>query len=424
MDKRRRVYPTYEEAQNIVKQMGVESVKMYKSQYQKLSLPSNPNLYYEDNGWKGWNAFLGKETKSFPKYDEAKRIVQEKGVKSRKMYMTLFKTLALPSEPERCYMDKGWTDWFDFLGLKKKKAFPTYEEAKEIVKERGIITSMMYTSQAKELGLPTNPHLTYEKEWINWASFLENKTTFPTYKEAQRIVQGKGIRNVCEYKSLCKDLGLPVQPSRQYSDCGWVSWYIFLGKEKNMHPSYDEAKKIVQEKGVKSRKDYKTVYKTLALPAHPEEYYKKRGWGGWRDFFGKTLAPKDREYSILKRLSITPSLLKDAPLKVLYIFFSKFGDVTKDIESILGASSYEERLNWVKEQLKGLKDSSPSKIKSSDVSFEEIPDELSAMESIIEENNDITETLSKEEADRFKVTWENYVHSVINRELISELDDR
>ena len=197
-------------------------------------------------------------------------------------------------------------------------------------------------------------------------------------------------------------------------------------------PTYEEAQRIVQENGITSQADYKSSYQALRLPAAPYESYKDNGWIDWYDFLGKSrlISKDERKYNILKRLAITPALLKDdAPLQVIYIFVSQFNkELAKEIETLLGTSSYEDRLNWVKEQLKGLKDGSSSKVKSSDETsidgLEEDTDELSAIESIVEENKDVMDTLSEEKLERLKIIYENYVHSVANRELIAEFDDK
>ena len=202
-------------------------------------------------------------------------------------------------------------------------------------------------------------------------------------------------------------------------------------------PTYEDAQKIVKENGITSLADYKSSYKELGLPAMPSMFYKGKGWIDWYDFLGKArlISKDERKYNILKRLAVTPALLKDdAPLQVIYIFVSQFNkELAKEIETLLGTSSYEERLNWVKEQLKGLKDGSSSKAKSSDEvlledfsedGLEEDTDELSAIESIVEENKDVMDTLSEEKLERLKIIYENYVHSVANRELIAEFDDK
>ena len=224
-------------------------------------------------------------------------------------------------------------------------------------------------------------------------------------------------------------------------------------------PTYEEAQRIVKENGINSINEYKSSYRELGLPANPHVFYKNRGWIDWFVFLGKPrlISKEDRKYNILKRLAITPALLKDdAPLQVIYIFVSQFNkELAKEIETLLGTSSYEERLNWVKEQLKGLKDGSSSKAKSfdetsidglsalessedeyedsseeflledfSEENLEEDTDELSAIESIVEENKDVMDTLSEEKLERLKIIYENYVHSVANRELIAEFDDK
>ena len=254
-------------------------------------------------------------------------------------------------------------------------------------------------------------------------------------------------------------MGLPALPYEFYKGKGWIDWYSFFGNSKVSFPTYEEAQKIVHENGITSSDDYKSYYKELGLPSNPHVFYKNRGWIDWYDFLGKSrlISKDERKYNILKRLAITPALLKDdAPLQVIYIFVSQFNkELAKEIGTLLGTSSYEERLNWVKEQLKGLKDGSSSKAKSSDETsidglealessvdeyednsdevlledfseenLEEDTDELSAIESIVEENKDVMDTLSEEKLERLKFIYENYVHSVVNRELIAEYDDK
>ena len=271
------------------------------------------------------------------------------------------------------------------------------------------------------------------------------------------IVQKEGIKTSKDYNKSYKRLGLPPSPPFTYKDRGWIDWFSFFGKTKVSYPHYKEAQRIVKENGINSQSVYKTSCKDYSLPLNPNEVYKDKGWIDWYDFLGKArlISKDERKYKILKRLAVTPALLKDdAPLQVIYIFVSQFNkELAKEIEVLLGTSSYEERLNWVKEQLKGLKDGSSSKAKSSDetsidglealessldeyedssdeIHFEDFSeenlqedtDELTAIESIVEENKDVIDSLSEEKLERLNIIYENYVHSVINRELITEYD--
>ena len=453
-----KTFPTYEEAKRIVQENGITSLADYKSSYKELGLPANPNVFYKNRGWIDWYSFFGKTKASYPTYEEAQRIVQENGIKSRTDYQLSSRELRLPVAPDTTYRDKGWIDWYVFLGI-PKVSYPTYEEAQRIVQENGL-NSVNYRTSYKKLGLPAAPDVSYkDKGWIDWPSFFGRpKVSFPTYEEAQRIVQENGINSQADYKSSYKELGLPAIPQKSYKNKGWVDWYSFLGKSKNSFPTYEEAQRIVQENDINSV-NYKSSYKDLGLPSAPDVFYKDKGWIDWYDFLGKSrlISKDERKYNILKRLAITPALLKDdAPLQVIYIFVSQFNkELAKEIETLLGTSSYEERLNWVKEQLKGLKDGSSSKAKSSDETsidglealessvdeyedssdevlledfsedgLEEETDELSAIESIVEENKDVMDTLSEEKLERLKIIYENYVHSVANRELIAEFDDK
>ena len=367
--------------------------------------------------------------------------------------------MGLPANPYIFYKNRGWIDWYSFFG-KTKASYPIYEEAKRIVQENGIKSRTDYQLSSRELGLPVAPDTTYkDKGWIDWYVFLGiPKVSYPTYEEAQRIVQENGLNSV-NYRTSYKKLGLPAAPDVSYKNKGWIDWPSFFGKTKASYPIYEEAKRIVQENGIKSRTDYQLSSRELGLPAAPYTYYKDKGWIDWYDFLGKSrlISKDDRKYNILKRLAVTPALLKDdAPLQVIYIFVSQFNkELAKEIETLLGTSSYEERLNWVKEQLKGLKDGSSSKAKSSDETsidglealessvdeyednseevlledfsedgLEEDTDELTAIESIVEENKDVMDTLSEEKLERLKIIYENYVHSVANRELIAEFDDK
>ena len=340
-------------------------------------------------------------------------------------------------------------------------SFPTYEDAQRIVKENGITSLADYKSSYKELGLPANPYVFYKnRSWIDWYSFFgRSKASYPTYEGAQRIVKENGINSYTAYKSSSKELGLPANPNVIYKDKGWIDWPDFFGRSKISYPTYEDAQRIVQENGINSKNEYMSSYKELGLPSNPNVNYKDKGWVDWFVFLGKSrlISKDERKYNILKRLAITPALLKDdAPLQVIYIFVSQFNkELAKEIETLLGTSSYEERLNWVKEQLKGLKDGSSSKDKSSDETsidglealessvdeyedsydevlledfseenFEEDTDELSAIESIVEENKDVMDTLSEEKLERLNIIYENYIHSVANRELIAEYDDK
>ena len=66
--------------------------------------------------------------------------------------------------------------------------------------------------------------------------------TFPTYEEAQRIVKEKGINSKNEYMSSHKELGLPALPNEFYKGKGWIDWPSFFGRSKVSYSTYEDAR--------------------------------------------------------------------------------------------------------------------------------------------------------------------------------------
>lgn len=328
----------------------------------------------------------------------------------------------------------------------KSKFFPPYGEAVIRVRKKGIKTLEEYKMYYEELGLPKNPNRTYSgKGWIKWAYFLG---TSPTFEEAKKIIKENGIKTKSEYVSLHKAFGLPSDPRTFYKDEGWTNWVDYLGNERAQEYTLEELQRIVREKGIKTKRDYEVSYKALGLPSSPDRVYKDKGWKGWSVFLCKPIksSQEERKTRVWTKLSINPALLEKAPLQVLYMLTTLLDkELAKEIEILLGTTSSEERLNWVKEQLKSLKDSTPTKsdksgessvVDDEEFSFDDLSkvesvrddeswedlDELSAMESVFEEFDDITENLSEDTTIRIQTIMENYQHSVANRELIAEYD--
>lgn len=421
----KKVYPSYEEAKKIIMKNGIKYYAEYKSAHKVLCLPSCPENFYKSTGWKNWAEFLDREKKVYPSYEEAKKIVMENGIKSENEYKTAYKDIGLPSTPSRYYKNKGWTTQTEFFGG-EKKVYPSYEKAKKIVMDNGIKTPAEYLSIFKTLGLPSNPSRYYiDIGWTNWTEFLGKvKKMYPSYEEAKKIVMDNGVYTQKEYKSVCKDLGLPPHPEFTYKDKGWNSWTEFWGNEKKVYPSYEEAKKMVFENGIKSKKDYHSAYIDLGLPSHPAIFYKDKGWIDSYDFFGtpKPISSSARKTKVYTTLSISPVLLEDnAPLQIVYMLASQIDKkLASEIEELLNTASCEDRLNMVKEQLKSLKtDTEPMSVSPRESAI----GELSAMESMMDVFEDTLDSLSEDTTEYLNNIIKNYYHNATNRALIAEYDD-
>lgn len=172
----------YEEAQKIVQKLGIktgrECIKMKKENNEFLkNLPRNPYATYKyRNSWKGWHDFLGDDgcdwrRVGWVQYEEAKKIVQNLGIKTEREYRKMKKEnnefiKNIPRTPHVVYKRQNlWKGWADFL--KNKPDWIKYEEAKKIVQKLGIRNKKEFIKMKKENKLleaiPSNPQIFYGK---------------------------------------------------------------------------------------------------------------------------------------------------------------------------------------------------------------------------------------------------------------------
>ena len=111
---------------------------------------------------------------------------------------------------------------------------------------------------------------------------------YSTLKEARKAVKRLKIKTLTEYKKKCrKDKALPYHPDQTYRKKGWVDWYYLLGKKRpNFYKSYKQAQQAVKRMKINCRAEYRRRYDIdFRLPSHPDEYYCGKGWKGWGAFF-------------------------------------------------------------------------------------------------------------------------------------------
>ena len=293
-------YSLFEEARQIVQKAGIKTLSEYQDRYkelQELGLPRSPSIFYKKDGWLGWKDFLGE---NFQTYKEIQEIAQKAGIKTEAEYKKVYSKLGLPSYPDIIY-EEEWPGWKKFLVREKKKRaqntrrflgvrrnLPNFEKAKEIAQGAGIKTHREYKKAYIELGLSSSPNITYKGQgWKGWGDFLGTGRVmgknFPSYEEAKQIAQEAGIKTVLEYREVYRSLGLPSAPYMIYKAQGWKGWKPFLGTNPL---NFEEAQALVQKAGIKKSLEYQKRYKELGLPANPNITYKGQGWKGWGDFLG------------------------------------------------------------------------------------------------------------------------------------------
>ena len=86
---------TYKKAQEIVQSYKIKTTREYRKWKARPSfIPSDPNQIYANKGWISWLEFLGTgnvatKLKSFVSYEEARDIVMDYNIKSRREYQDL-----------------------------------------------------------------------------------------------------------------------------------------------------------------------------------------------------------------------------------------------------------------------------------------------------------------------------------------------
>lgn len=176
---RSETYTNLIEASTAAQKLEIRTVSEYSARYHEdPKLPSNPNLYYE-NEWVGWQNFLG--TEPYKTLSEASLAAIEMGVLSSAGYAESYKANPrLVSNPSKYYSD-SWEGWGSFLGRSStdpkthttRKFYETLEQAAKAAQSLGAKTSREYKKLRKaDPMLHSCPNTYYEDEWVSWSDFL------------------------------------------------------------------------------------------------------------------------------------------------------------------------------------------------------------------------------------------------------------
>jgi len=302
-------YPTLFEAQQAVVRLGISSYSEYNNRYKEdPRLPSEPKRTYPKE-WaanKGWATFLGKEIKVFyPTFNEAQQATKRLGIGSFAEYNKRYKEdPRLPSQPRSVYSKKWPTKhgWTTFLGREIKYFYLTFNEAQQATKRLGIGSFAEYNKRYKEDPLlPSHPATFYSENWPvkkGWTTFIatEKKNYYPTFYEAQQATKRLGISSCSEYEKRYKeDPLLPSHPAKIYHEDWPVKkgWASLLGKEiKIFYSTFVEAQQAVIKLGIRSSSEYSKRYKEdPKLTSTPVSHYADE-WpltNGWIIFLGKEI---------------------------------------------------------------------------------------------------------------------------------------
>ncbi|MEI6379001.1 MAG: integrase repeat-containing protein [Candidatus Falkowbacteria bacterium] len=166
-------YATWQEASDACEKLGIKSKAQYSARDKSWDprLPNYPNIKYKD--WPGSAVFFKQKKKElYPTWQQAGLVCQSFGIKSQVEYYSRYKELdcRLPGNPPEHYKD--WPGWMDFLGKKRRSFYPTWQEAAEAVKALNIRSNFKYRTLYKnDPRLSSNPYGLYS-DWPGWKRYL------------------------------------------------------------------------------------------------------------------------------------------------------------------------------------------------------------------------------------------------------------
>lgn len=243
-----------DEVKKCVRSMGITTCSQWEelcsNDKKPDRIPSNISRVYKDHGWISWADLFGTNRLRRQyniSFEEAKQIVRNLGIKSSKEWFNLCRSgkqpYNVPISLHTYYRHKGWRGWKDFLGKNHLQYFLSFEEAKSFVKKLNLtsVEWMKYrVSDKKPDNIPTNPNQTYKNTgWISWPDFLGTgnvfKKDFISYEEAKKLMKKLGIKTHYEWRIYCQSgqrpNNVPSNPHVVYKN-EWIDWYDFLGKTK------------------------------------------------------------------------------------------------------------------------------------------------------------------------------------------------
>ena len=215
----------------------------------------------------------GIKAEYYPTYEKAREAARRLYCRTTVDYQKKRKEdTMLHSQPKWFYEDNGWVNWDDFLGREPKPKpnyYPTYKEARKVVRAAGILTSKEYFKYRKEEDprLPPDPTWLYGNEWKFWGEFLGTGGKPHTWRMYRK---DEDKTNNAETKK-----GKKKKKKRESLNTKFEFKYY----------SYNTARLLVQKLCIKSAEEYnKRRGKIKKLPAIPSRVYKNRGWKSWYDF--------------------------------------------------------------------------------------------------------------------------------------------
>ncbi len=240
----KREYLLFEECRKFMKSSGIKTKAEFDTQKLDLpfNIPRAPNHTYKDDGFKNWPHFLMQRDTDFLNFEDARVIVQKLNLNSVSQFRKLASSKTfpdrVPSNPPSKYRNDGWNGWDDFLG---KENYLTYDECVINISKYELSSLSNYRELIDNGTLnpnlyPRTPSKVYKSEWKGTKAFLgfhpryrwRNFFDARAWARKQNIINEKQWLEFVKTSDFPKDI--PKSPWIVYKNKGWMSLEDWLNQ--------------------------------------------------------------------------------------------------------------------------------------------------------------------------------------------------
>lgn len=340
-----RHYFSFEEAREYALQLGLRSAKewlLYSSGQlpghgpRPESLPSNPQVIYQDSGWSGWGDFLGTGnlapgSRNWRPFEAARDFARSLGLQTVTQWRNYTKgdlpgldelPPDIPVYPDQTYRNAGWRSYGDFLGTgriaNRRRTWLPFEEARKSVRALGLCSEQEWRKSRAEgrvpPGVPSDPAKIYaEAGWSGMQDWLgyetpSRKKDWRNFREVRTLARRLRLGSIAEWKLYWRANqrpdDVPSDPRRAYRGNGWTDWGDFLGTG-NVAPGsrqwrpFLEARDYARALKLLSQREWveygKSGLRAADVPAKPHIVYRD-DWVGWPNWLGTDSNPHRRRW--------------------------------------------------------------------------------------------------------------------------------
>ncbi|MDD2656802.1 MAG: hypothetical protein PHQ18_04545 [Patescibacteria group bacterium] len=210
----------------------------YRESHPEEELPTDPTMVKME-GWEDWDIFFDREEKKEWTYETIQIEAVSKGITTATEYRIYKESHPEEEWPHdgslrkmEGWLGKGSKGWDRFLGRESKKEW-TYETLQEAVRNAKISSSTHYQAEFVSRKWWATKTLLKNPKWVSWDDFLGREPKpekISDFAELKKAVREAGLTIVDEYRKKAKEFGW-ISYNTLIKSPEWKGWDDFLSGE-------------------------------------------------------------------------------------------------------------------------------------------------------------------------------------------------